>query len=492
MYGSSARPSFYQGTLQYALNNNMTANFGLVGMSSYQSTLLGGAFNTVLGAFALNTRASRFTPPNGADLTGSSYDASYTIMISPTRTNLSFVAYRYDTEYYYSLSSAALMLAGNSFYQSKLRERTVISITQSLNNKSSVSFFASDQGYWDRSEHNVDFQLYFGYRFKNVNLTFGGGHTSAGATGTASSRFNIGLNIPIGSANRTTNTTTNYLHDDISGDTSQINVSGGFGEENEYNYGVSASQSDRVGSSVGLNGSWRTGVGTLGASTTRADNSTQDSLSFSGGLVLHGGGLTLAPAVGDTYAIVDAGEAIGARVANGTLNRIDSSGFAIVPYLSPYRNNTFDLDLRNVSLDVEMESTSAQVAPRAGSAVVVKFKGRSGRAALIALTADAGLSVPLGAQIFDENNAVVGVVGQGRMADIRVGRDHGSLLVSWGEGQEKTCQFDYALKAKSSGDTYARGKASCRAPMRNDPNSDPGLILKWTPTLAQLVKSDAV
>lgn len=464
----STQPGFGQATLQYGLNNTVTGNVGLMGMKGYQAALLGGAFSTAAGAFSLNASVSQLSVPNASTLTGNSYSASYAFVLPSTRTNVAFAAYRYNTENYYSISDAAAVLAGTQYaYRNKLRERNVVSLNQVLSSRTSIYLIGSDQTYWDVAGHTQSYQLNFNYRFKDVTLSVGAGRTLAGAGGTSDSTFNIGLNFPIGKEGRTTNVNTNYLHSDVAGDTSQVNASGAFGEESQYGYGVSAIQSKNAQSNVALNGSWRTSVGNLGVSTSQSQGQSQDSLSFSGGLVVHGGGLTLAPAVGETYAIVNAKEAAGAIIQNGSMTAVNSSGYAVVPYLMPYQTNTIDLDLRKVSLDVELESTSAQVAPHAGSAVAVTFNGRRGRAALLTLTLDDGNTIPLGATVVNENKEAIGMVGQGGLADIRVNSDKGSLRVSWGDGPAQSCQFDYALKPREVGEQFAKQQAICRLPLRD-------------------------
>ena len=186
---------------------------------------------------------------------------------------------------------------------------------------------------------------------------------------------------------------------------------------------------------------------------------------MAGGLVVHRGGVSLAPSIGETYAVIDAGPAVGARVLSGMNVVVGSNGYAVVPYLSPYQLNNIELDLRDVSLDVDLEATSAQVAPRSGAAVLVKFNGRKGLPALVDLALDQG-SIPLGASIVELGGAPVGVVGQGGVAEVRVKEDRGTLRATWGDGAGQSCDFEYAIPAKQPGELFSRTSARCRVAAR--------------------------
>ena len=79
-------------------------------------------------------------------------------------------------------------------------------------------------------------------------------------------------------------------------------------------------------------------------------------------------------------------EAPGARdaiVSNAPGLRVDGRGYAVVPYVSPYRLNTVTLDPQGMAHDVELESTSQSIAPFAGAISYLRFDTRKGNALLI-------------------------------------------------------------------------------------------------------------
>lgn len=75
-------------------------------------------------------------------------------------------------------------------------------------------------------------------------------------------------------------------------------------------------------------------------------------------MMVHAGGLTLAPgSIGDTdtLALVNAPGAKGARLTIGD-GVIGSSGYAIMPYLTAYRENTVGIDISSLESDVEVKA----------------------------------------------------------------------------------------------------------------------------------------
>lgn len=139
----------------------------------------------------------------------------------------------------------------------------------------------------------------------------------------------------------------------------------------------------------------------------------------------------------------------GASVSSATGVKIDSHGYAVVPYLTPYGMNTVDTDPNSSSIGVEFESTSEQSAPHACSIVMLKYKAETGRAALIRAPQVDGKALPFGAEVLDEEGRTVGVVAQDSRVFARGIADKGALEVKWGDlpGERR---IDYVLAEKSS------------------------------------------
>ena len=93
----------------------------------------------------------------------------------------------------------------------------------------------------------------------------------------------------------------------------------------------------------------------------------------------HRGGVTLGPYVGDTFALIEAPGASGARVMDGRRAR-RSLRLRPAPSLVPYHYNTVALNPEGMNDKAELEDGQRRVAPYAGATVRLHFNTvRGGR-----------------------------------------------------------------------------------------------------------------
>ncbi len=132
------------------------------------------------------------------------------------------------------------------------------------------------------------------------------------------------------------------------------------GANNQLSYTASATQAagnDSYAASAQYTGT----DGSVSASASEGSDFSQQSLSATGGLVVHPGGITLANQMADTIGVVEAIGAEGARVTNSIGTTINSSGYAVLPFLMPYRLNSINIDPGDaVSPDVESRAPASQ------------------------------------------------------------------------------------------------------------------------------------
>ena len=258
--------------------------------------------------------------------------------------------------------------------------------------------------------------------------------------------LSLSLPLSFGSSQGSANASYNKYGDS---DPTQTLSYSGYSQENNFNYNLSQSQTGDFGSSSGSVGVQHR-YGSLGASVTSATGGSQQTgLNASGSVVLHSGGVILAPTVSETFAIVEVPKGEGAGVLGSTA-RINSSGFGVVPYLSPYYLNDVQISLEGAPTELEVDNANQKVAPVEGSIVRLKFNATSGRPLLIVLQASNGVRIPIGATVTDSLGNEVGTVGQGSRALVRVQKNKDRLKVVWGDKPEETCKVDYALDEKQT------------------------------------------
>ncbi|OZI77691.1 fimbria/pilus outer membrane usher protein [Bordetella genomosp. 12] len=449
--GFDHKPKFGQFTVQHGLSNMWTLYGGGVGSSGYASANLGVAANTSLGAVSVDVTGAQTHVPGQSTMRGTSWRLGYNKFIDPTNTNIALAAYRYSTENYLSLTDASWvreLARRNEDIRSRYRQKNRLQLTLNQNFKYGGSVFvsASAQQYWNRGGSDTFYQAGYTDSFKYGSYSLSAGRTRSW-DGTMSNQFMVSLSIPLGRTQHAPMLSTSLSRS--GGDTQmQTSLSGSLGETNEYSYnayGTYASGNASHSTDAGVSGTYRAPYAQITASGSSGRDTNQVSAGISGSIVAHPGGVTLSQMVGDTFGVVEAPGAEGARVLSAPGVEINSSGYAVVPYLTPYGSNMVDIDPKGTSTEVEFESTSEEAVPRLGSVVMLKYKMVSGRAALIRAPLANDAPLPFGADVVDEKGVSVGVVAQDSQIFARGLEPKGSLFVKWGQGSHKQCRIDYQL-----------------------------------------------
>ena len=448
-------PTMMQATYQHGLSNLLTGYTGTMIGDDYRSQLLGAAFNTPLGALSVDLTNSSANLPGHGSRDGQSLQFRYSKNFADTDTNFALGAYRYSTEGFLTAGDAARIrdhaIDGLSLDSlSRVRSRMDVSLNQGVGT-GSVYLTGSSQQYWNRTNGNLTFTAGYSNAWNGIHYTLSAQRTRDLLSERVDKQVDLTLSFPLGSSPRSpTLTTTAYRGDQSSGE--RLNLGGSLGERSEFSYGVGASHTQGRGSSTSADMKYQTSHGVLSAGYGQSNAYRSTSFGMTGGIVAHAGGVTFAPELGDTIGIVEAADAQGARINGNHSAQVGSNGFAVVPHLTPYRQNVVELDPKDLSVDVELKTAAQNVAPRAGSVVKLQFETVSGQAVLITALREDGSPLPFGSDVFDEDGASVGIVGQGGKAFVRVARGQGQLTVKWGAGADGACQLHYDLGAESGAD----------------------------------------
>lgn len=466
----NAKPFYVEGTYQRGINNYLTVYGGVQSTyrALYKSYLGGVAVNTPVGAvgFDITNSHTNFT---GADKSLSGYSArvSYSKVLPTAGTTFAVATYRYSNSDFLTLEDAvtrqdigtSLGTAQSLMSVPRAKQRMQLTLNQALGEGSqfgSLYFSGSRYTYWQDTSSATTYMLGYSHHIGRVNFGLTASRSYSSTPIYRGSRFDnqYGLNVsmPLGNNISAPRFSFDGLHDDVTGSTARASVTGSFGERNEFNYNAGANYTEnsynnnKTTINAGLG--WATPYGTLNGSYSHANNYQQASVMASGGVVVHPGGVTLSPSLDLTspIAIIHAPEAKGARVSGR--GKVDGRGYAVVPGLMPYRMNDITIDPAGTSMDVELQATREQTAPRAGAVIPLKFNTVSGRAVMIRATQANGDALPFGADVINEKGDNVGMVGQGGQLFVRGAEDGGTLSVRWGDDAASTCKVSYQLPAR--------------------------------------------
>lgn len=328
----------------------------------------------------------------------------------------------------------------------------------------------STQNYWNRGGSDTQFQAGYNNSYKRINYGVSASRQFNVGSGKWDTRVMLNVGIPLGKGQHAPYSMTSLSHDSTGGTSLQETVTGTLGQDSAFTYGVNAGYTGggdtRDAATVGANVGYVSPMATMTASASKGRDFSQAGLGISGGIVAYAGGVAFTPTVGDTMAIIEAKDAAGARLANGSGLRVDPWGHAVVPTLTPFATNQIEIDPKGLPMSVELKTTQQNVAPTAGAIVKMKFEtDNPGRAALLRANRPDGKPLPFGAEVFDAQGQSVGTVAQGgRIIARGLKTDAGQLSVKWGRAVAEACKLDYVLPKleKDANASYQTVEAVCR------------------------------
>ncbi|WP_412547485.1 fimbria/pilus outer membrane usher protein [Pseudomonas aeruginosa] len=461
-------------TYQRGLTNSLTANLGSRLAEDYLALLGGGVLATPYGAFGFNSIFSHATVENGQRKQGWRVGLNYSRTFQPTQTTLTLAGYRYSTEGYRDLGDALSARHADEHNDSwnsssyKQRNQFTLLVNQGLGGYGNLYLSGATSDYYDGKSR--DTQLQFGYsntwRQLSYNLAYSRQQTTwyrdlnddydpslppqynLRHGSERSNTLTLTLSMPLGSSSQAPNLSAmaSRRSGDSRGSSYQTGLNGTLDEDRSLSYAIAAGRdSDNHGSDFNGSLQKQTSVATLNAGYAENSSYRQLNTGLRGAAVLHRGGLTLGPYVGDTFALVEAKGASGAGVRGGQGARVNGNGYAVVPSLSPYRYNPVSLDPQGMGEEAELLETERKIAPYAGAAVHVKFRTLTGHPLLIQAQLADGSALPLGANVLDSQGVNIGMVGQGGQVYARAEGDKGRLRVQWSERPGDACLLDYDL-----------------------------------------------
>ena len=200
--------------------------------------------------------------------------------------------------------------------------------------------------------------------------------------------------------------------------------------------------------SASVNYKGRHGEYQLGYSYSR--DSRQLSAGAMGGLVVHPYGIAATQPLGETMALVKADNAAGVKVANNGGVYTDSKGFAVVPYVTPYRQNSLSLDTATLNNNTDVLNDTRTVVPTKGALALADYPTVTGYKIMLQMS---GKEVPFGAtaSIKNRDNLTDGIVDERQRVWLNGAPEKGTVEVSWAG---ESCRATYQITSFSDTTHY--------------------------------------
>lgn len=471
--GNLRESKFVQATLVYGMPHNITPYVGLLAAQKYRAVTGGvGVSLGEWGAISADVTQANTTLTTGDKSQGQSYRLRYSKSMLDTGTTLTLAAYRYSTEGYYNFQDANTYRDrrdnnGVDYVDSSNKQRSEfqISLNQSLNNFGSVYLSGTQRDYWGRSGTQRTYTAGYNTSIYGVNYGVNVSQSkNSDSNNKADKRLSLNVSVPLsrflaGNTYAGYNMNMNYaMNTDQDHNTSQqMGVSGTAMSDNQLSYNLSQSTANHgQGYGGNLSATYNGSAGSVTGGYNYSNNQRQLTYGLSGGVVAHPHGVTLGQALGETIAIVRAPGASGVKVNNQTGLKTDWRGYAIVPYLTPFRSTEVTLDPSGIGNDVAMDMTSARVVPTRGAVVMANYRTQTGRQAMMNLTYR-GKPVPFGAMAVLDAAAGAegqqpssGIVGDGGQLFMTGLQDEGQIKVQWGSDSNEHCMVPFRLPPERS------------------------------------------
>lgn len=452
---------FVQGEAVYGVLNGTTLYGGIIGAEHY-SALAWGAGQSLgtLGALSFDMTTAKATLQDGQEKKGQSYQFRYSKNVTATDTTFTLAGYRYTTNDYYSFSDASeyWQRSGDIPYISP-KNRMQLTMNQRLGDYGSLSLSAYQQDYW-RSNQQKSRSLMgmYNVNIQGVSLGVGYSNNRSGNSQNSDRIWSANVSFPLSkwlpSGNNGMRLSMNTLRSEKGRTANSTMLSGSALEDSNLNYSLSVSeshdQSSQSSSAATLQYTGARLIANAGYNNNHGSGS-QINYGLQGAIVAHPYGVTLAQNLNDSggSALVRAPGAGQVKVSNTQGLYNGWRGYAIVPYLSQYRNNTVVLDSQTLQDDVDVKNPIREVIPSKGALVLADYKTKIGHRIFLTLLRANG-KVPFGA-IVTAGDEATGIVNENGEVFL-TGADERSLVkVSWGVGQGCSAPLDISNVKKVNG-----------------------------------------
>nr|WP_314267067.1 fimbria/pilus outer membrane usher protein [uncultured Moellerella sp.] len=452
------KTNFGQFTLVYGLPYSITSFGGSQLSDKYQSYAFGFGKNFgQLGAVSLDVIHSHSELDNKTTDNGQSYRFRYNKNMTDIGTNIALAGYRYSTKGFYTLPEVFNNYRDTNYTPlvEKRRNRGEITVSQDLTEKYgslSVGYVVED--YWNSDRKTESASI--GYNNSWQGVSYGLNYIYNKDTITHSYQsdkiknnnsdhlFSLSIHVPFSLFENTAYVNYNMSTSRHGNTNNNIGVSASQ-LDNRLNWSVQQGYTNKgVGADGNINASYKGRYGEISGGTGYNNDNYNMYYAASGSLVAHSGGITLGQQLGETSALAITPDAKDVYIQNQPGVSTDYQGYALVPYLTPYRKNSIDINTNELPDDTEIELTTQNVSPSRGAIVEANFIANVGHRALIIVTMADGQYMPFGAQAIVKNSkqAQTSFVGNNGEVYLSGLQEQGEFIIQYNGKQQCTVHYN--------------------------------------------------
>jgi outer membrane usher protein len=316
----------------------------------------------------------------------------------------------------------------------------------------------SQEEFWRSNYERRQFQFNFNTRYRNVNYTLFASQSLSSNTERSDRQLGLSVSLPLDLGH--TSSATFDLQKNGDTFSQRASLSGSL-DQNRLSYRAALANQDDRQQSAELSMGYQMPFGNVGAGLSQGSDYRSLSVNAGGAVLLHGDGVEFGPYLGETAGLVQVPEIKGVGIANAPGVRTNERGYALVPYLRPYRVNQIELETDHLGPDVEIDNGTHQVVPRRGAVVKSTFSARSVKRLVITGTFN-DQPLPFGAQLRDAEAEVIGIVGQAGQVMLSTHDRAQTLEVRWGDQPGQQCRLDIDPQHMEQAQGYRLQALACQ------------------------------
>ncbi|WP_053007619.1 fimbria/pilus outer membrane usher protein [Pragia fontium] len=258
--------------------------------------------------------------------------------------------------------------------EAEKRYRWEVNLNRNLTEKANV-YLTLYQETYRKQDHNKETSISFGFsdEINDINYNVYASYNRYPDQDTTS-EINVRVSIPLNifdSSNMKLNYSQTAAHN--GSQNRDIGISGYALENYSLGYQLGTQHDSRYGDNVNGSIQYQHNAGQLSLGATKGGAVTQYNADIEGSLMAHAGGITLGQSLGETMGLVEVTSTKDVGVNNQFGVTTDSRGYALVSYLTPYRENTLSVDDFDLPEGMTMTESSTSVIPTRGAVVFAKF-----------------------------------------------------------------------------------------------------------------------
>jgi outer membrane usher protein len=455
---------FVQTEAVYGVLNGTTFYAGTIGAENYGALSMGvGQSLGIAGALSFDITSAKAKFEHGNDKTGQSYQFRYSKNITETNTTMTLAGYRYTTENYYSFADASdnWRHQGDQFFSAPKNRMQVI-MGQSLGSYGHLSLSGYQQDYWKGNRSKTrSFMGSYNISLANVSLGVSYSNNRSWSEGQSDKIWALNMSMPLSrwlpASNNSAQLSYNMTQDNHGRIAQSSMLSGTALADRNLNYSLvqgfsrgDQGQDHHSSSAASVQYTDSRAIVTAGYANNYG-NSQRVNFGVQGAIIAHPYGVTLAQNFSDdgASALVQAPGAGQVKIDNSTGLYTDDQGYAIVPYLSPYRVSSVMLNSEALPENIDVANTNSQVTPSKGALALADFKTRIGNKVFLTLNYRGG-KVPFGS-IVNAGDGVNGIVNENSEVFLSGASEQIVVKASWGEELSCSAPMDLSKAKKSNG-----------------------------------------